>query len=106
MVPVVRRAIDRERRLREVRLLLPLAVAVWLISERAAVVAVDAHLTVAVIAVGRHVGRIDRDARVVHAEAIALRVAVREEPPLQHLVRRDPDAGDDAPVSYTHLTLP
>jgi len=39
------------------------------------VVAVDAHGAVAVIAVDRTARRIHQDLRVVHAEAIALRVA-------------------------------
>ena len=56
MVPVIGGALEAERRLGEVRLLLPLAVAVGLVAERAAVVAVDPHGAVAVVAVDRAAG--------------------------------------------------
>src|SRR5664280_3751946 len=95
MVPVIGRALERERRFREVRLLLPLAVAVGLVAERAAVVTVHSHLAVAMEAVGRNVRRIDRDARMVDPEPIALRVAVGEEAPLQHLVGGKPETREE-----------
>ena len=61
VIPVVGGALDAERRFGEVRLLLPLAVTVRLVAERAAVVAVDPHGAIPVIAVERTAGRIDRD---------------------------------------------
>ena len=95
MIPVVGGAFEAQRRLGELRLLLPLAVAVGLVAEGAAVVAVHPHGAVAVVAVDRAAGRVDRDQVVVHAEPVALRIAVGEEPPLQHLVGREADAGHD-----------
>jgi len=53
--------------LAEIRRLLPLPVAVGLVAERAAIVAVDPHRAVAMVAVDRAAGRIDRDQVVVHA---------------------------------------
>ena len=58
-------------------------------------VAVDPHGTVAVVAVERATGRIDRDQVVVDAEAVALGIPIGEQPSLQHLVRRETDAGHD-----------
>ena len=92
---MVGRTIDGQRRLGEVGLMLPLAVAVGLVTQGAAVVAVDTHGAVAVVAVGRDARGVDRDAGVVDAEAIALGVAVGEEPSLEHLVRGEADAGHD-----------
>ena len=43
----------------------------------------------------RAAGGVDRDLVVVHAEPVALGVAVGKEPPLEHLVGRKADAGDD-----------
>ena len=53
VIPVVGSALDTERRFGKVRLLLPLAVAVRLVAQRAPVVAVHAHGAVSVVAVSR-----------------------------------------------------
>jgi len=85
-IPAIRRSLQLQRRFGEIRLLLPLAVTVWLIPEGAAVVAVHSHRAVAMIAVVRAAGGVDWDLVVVHAEPVALGVAVGEEPPLEHLI--------------------
>ena len=95
MIPVVGGPFQAERRFGKFRLLLPLAVAVGLVAEGAAVIAVHPHGAVAVVAVERAAGGIDRDQVVVHAEPVALGIAVGKEPSLQHLVGREADAGHD-----------
>jgi len=67
MAPVVSRAVEAKRRLALVGLLLPLAVAVGFVAQRAAVVAVDPHGAVAMEAVHGAAGCIDGDVLVVHA---------------------------------------
>ena len=62
MVPMIGSAFKAERRFAEVGLLLPLAIAVWLVAERAAVVVVHSHGTVSVVAV-------DGTASAVHRES-------------------------------------
>ncbi len=91
-VPEVGVAADLHRRLAVLRLLLPLAVAVRLVVRQAAVVAVHAHRTVAVVAVHRAARCVHRNLVVVHAQAVALRIGVGEQARLQHLVRRRADA--------------
>nr|GEU28579.1 hypothetical protein [Tanacetum cinerariifolium] len=88
VVPVRGRAFQRQRRLGKFRILHPLATAVRLVRRAAAVIAVDAHRAVAVVAVERALGRVDGDRVVIHAQAVAGRVAVREQARLQHLVGR------------------
>src|SRR5258707_587163 len=68
---------------------------VGFIGERLARVAVGPHLAVAMVALERAHGCVEGDVVEVHAEPIALRVAVREQPRLEHLVGREPDPGDD-----------
>ena len=64
-----------------------------LVADGTAEVAVGAHHAVA-MELGVGAARpVHRDVIVVHAQAVALRVAVGEETPLQHLVRRKTDAG-------------
>jgi hypothetical protein len=92
-VPVVGVTGDRQRRLPEVGLFLQRAVAVRLVADLAALVVVDPHLAVAVEGVVRAFRRIHRYLIMVHAEPVALRVAVGEEPRLQHLVGREADTG-------------
>ncbi|MPN43794.1 hypothetical protein SDC9_191355 [bioreactor metagenome] len=70
VVPVVGHAFDGQRRLTVIRLFIPLAVAVGLVAEGGAVVAVDAHGAVAVVAVERALGRIDRNLVVIDAEPV------------------------------------
>ena len=95
MVVVGRLAFDGQRRLGEVGLVVPQPGAVRVEAGRAAEIAVDAHLAVAVIAHERAFRRVDRDLVEVDAEPVALRVAIGEQARLQHLVRREADAGDD-----------
>src|SRR5450830_2145601 len=76
VVPMVGRAFDTQRRLAEVGLLGPFLFAVRFITQGAALVAVDTHLAVAVIAVERALRRVDGDMAVVDTEAVALRVAI------------------------------
>ena len=97
MIPVIGRALNRQRRFAEVGLLLPFTARVRLIGGRATRVRVDAHESVAVIAVYVPCAArsVHGDLVVVHAQAIALGVAIREETPLQHLVGRETDARHD-----------
>jgi hypothetical protein len=92
-VPVVRGPLQGQGRLSEFRLLLPFTVAVGLIAEGAAIIAVNPHGAVAVVAVVRATRRVDRDLVVVHAEPVALGVSVGKESPLEHLVGGESDAG-------------
>ena len=87
MIPVVGSALQAEGRFGKFRLLLPFAVTIGLVAEGTAMITVNPHSPVAVVAVGRTPGRVHRDKVVVHSQSIPLRVAVGEEPPLQHLVR-------------------
>ncbi|KAG1395850.1 hypothetical protein G6F59_013919 [Rhizopus arrhizus] len=91
-VPEVGIAADLHRRLAVLRLLLPLAVAVRLVVRQAAVVAVHAHRTIAVVAVHRAARSVHRDLVVIDAQAVTLRIGIGEQARLQHLVRRRADA--------------
>src|SRR6195256_2029487 len=93
VVPVSRIALDRQGRLGEIGLVIPKPCAVGVESERSAQIAVGAHLAVAMVAVERAFGRVDRDMVEVDAEPVALGVAIGEQPPLEHLVRRKPIPG-------------
>src|SRR5690606_25484564 len=79
VVPPVGVAVDLQRRLAVLGLLLPLVEAVGLVVEHAAVVAVGAALAVAVVAVHRAARGVDRDLVVVDAQPVALRVGVVEQ---------------------------
>ena len=87
VVPVIGGPVRAEGRLGKVWLLLPLAVAVGLVAERAAVIAVHPHRPVAVIAVMGATGGIDRDQVVINAKPVELGIVVRKETSLEHLVR-------------------
>src|ERR1700730_7076892 len=87
--------VDGQWRLRKVRLLLPFAVTVRLIAGRSRAVAIDSHGPVAVVAVERALRRIDRDEAVIDPESIPLCISIREQPALEHLVRREADPGND-----------
>ena len=50
---------------------------------------------VPVVAVEGAFRRIDRNLMMIDAESIALRIAIRKQARLQHLVRREADAGHD-----------
>src|SRR5882757_9309281 len=80
VVPMRRIALDRHRRLGEIGLVIPKPCAVGVESERSAQIAVSAHCAVAVIALERAYGRVDRDMIEVDAEPVALRIAIGEQP--------------------------
>jgi hypothetical protein len=82
--------IDRHRQLGEIGLR-----AVRIKMHRAAQIAVRSHLAVAVIALERAFRGIDRDVVEIDTEPVALGVAIREQPSLEHLVQREADAGHD-----------
>ena len=92
VVPVVGRAVQGQWRLAVPGLLAPLAEAVGLVADLGRRVAVHAHGAVAVVAVERAARLVDRDLVVVHAQPVALRVAVGEQPALQHPVGREANA--------------
>jgi len=58
-------------------------------------VAIYPHGTIAVVAMKGTPGGVDRNQVVVDAEPVALGIAVGEQASLQHLVRREADAGHD-----------
>ncbi len=82
MAPVAGCAFEAQRRFRERGLLLPLAVAVGLVAEGATVVVVHTHGAVAMVAMDRAAGAVDRDQVMVDAKSIALGITVGEEPAL------------------------
>ena len=84
-----------QRRLLFSRRILPLAVTVRFVSDRRAVVAVHAHRSVTVIGMERAARPIDRNLLHIDSQTVTLRVAIREQTPLQHLVRRETDTLDD-----------
>ena len=85
---MVSRAADFQRWLAVIGLLLPLTVVIRLIAQGAAVIAIGAHGAIAVVAVHRATRRIHRNMAVVHTQAVALRITIREQAPLQHFVGR------------------
>src|SRR5258708_2369846 len=87
--------INGQWRLRKVRLLLPFTVAVRLIAGSSPTVAIDSHGPVAVVAVERALRRIDWDVAVIDPESVPLCISIREQPTLEHLVRREADTGND-----------
>ncbi len=87
--------IQGKRGLGKLRLLLPFAVAVRLVAKGAAVIPVDPHGAVTVVAVIGAAGCIYRDLVVIYAEAVALCITVGEQSSLEHLVRRESYAGHD-----------
>src|SRR6266481_9685100 len=72
VVPMRRIALDRQRRLREIGLVVPKSCTVGIVSERSAQIAVGAHLAVAMVALERAFGGIDRDVVEIDTEPIAL----------------------------------
>src|ERR1700729_334878 len=95
VVPMRRIAFDRHRRFGEIGLVVPKPRAVGVEGKRVAQVAVGAHLAIAVVALERALGSVDRDMVEIDAEPIALGVAIGEQSPLEHLVRRKADTGYD-----------
>ena len=86
VIPMGSHALERERRLGKIRLVVPEPRAVRMIGERAAQIAVSAQLAVAVVAAERAFRGIDRDVVEIDAEPITLCVAIGEQPSLQHFV--------------------
>ena len=80
-------AFDRQGWLAVSGLLFPFTVAVRLVAERAAMVAIHAHRAVPVVTMDGAARSVHWDLMMIDAEAVALRVPVREESGLQHLVR-------------------
>src|SRR5512143_946758 len=93
MIPMVCSSFQAERGFGEFRLFLPFAVTVRLIPEKAAVIPIHPHGAVSMVAVIGKAGSVDRNLMVIHPEAVALSIPVGKKPSLQHLVRREPDAG-------------
>ena len=87
-VVIVDGSVHLQRRFFQVRVVLPFAVAVRLVGDRRSVIAVRAHLPVAVVVVERTAGFIHGNQVVVHAQPVALCVAVGKQPSLKHLVGR------------------
>ena len=87
MIPVVRSSFQAQRRFGKFRLLLPFAVTVGLVAEGAAIITVNPHGAVPVVAVKWTAGGVDRDQMVIHAEPVTLGIAVGKQTSLQHLVR-------------------
>src|SRR5260221_205398 len=92
VVPAVGRAVQGQRRLGEGGRLLPLALGVGLVGDGAAVVAVHAHGAVTVVGVVGAARRVHGDLVVVHTQAVACGIAIREQARLQHAVGRGADA--------------
>ena len=103
MIPVVGRALNAQRRLAEVRLLLEQAEAVRFVGGAVAAVAVHAHRTVAMVVVERAFGAVHRDLVVVDAQAVAVRIAIGEQAALQHFIRRETDARHHVGGVHRHL---
>ena len=78
---------ELHRRLVEIGLVAPEAIAVGMIAERRAQIAVGAHLAITVVALERAPGRVDRDMVEIDPEPVTLGVAIGEQPRLQHFVR-------------------
>src|SRR4030042_1684017 len=86
VIPVVSSSFQAEGRFGKFRLLFPLTVTVGFVTECTAIVAVNPHGAVTVVAVKRAAGGVDRDQVVVYAEPVALGIAIGKQTPLQHLV--------------------
>lgn len=103
MIPVGSVTADAKRRLVQMRLIRPLTDTVRPIGRRGPEIAIGAHGAVPMIAVEWALGRIDRNLMMIDAEAVALRIAVREQPRLQHFIGRIADARYDIGRSEGHL---
>ena len=87
-IPAVRRTGQIQGRILVFGLLLPFAKAVGLVADGGAVIAIHAHLPVAVGGMCRGMlGAVDRDLVVIDTQAVALGIAIGEEAALQHLIR-------------------
>src|SRR5690554_2155273 len=95
MIPVICRTRQLKWWLAEIWLLLPFSIAVWLIAQRATMVAVYPHCAVTVVAMDRTARGIHWNQVMVHPKAITLGVAIGKQAPLQHLVWREANAGNN-----------
>src|SRR5882757_11019246 len=95
VVPMRRVALDRHWRLGKIRLVVPQPRAVGMEGKGPPQIAVGAHLAVAMVALKRAFGRVDRNMVEVDADPVTLGVAVGEQASLKHLVGRKADAGHD-----------
>ena len=95
LVVVIYLATDCQRWLFQGWRILPLAIAIRLVAYRATSVIVGPHLTVAMVRVERATRAIYGYLVVVYAQAVALRIAIREQASLQHLIGREANAIDD-----------
>src|SRR5437879_6010502 len=82
-------AVEREPRLRELRLVVPQSLTIRVITRGRTQVPVGAHLTVAVVRMERTPRRVHRDVIEVNAQAVPLGVSIGEEAALQHFVGRE-----------------
>ena len=71
------------------------AEAVWLIVYFRPAVSIEAHRAVLVVGVIRALRFVHRQGVVVDAQAVAVRIGIRDQSPLQHFVRRKPHARHD-----------
>src|SRR3990167_4189879 len=85
VVPVVGGSPQAERRFGKFRLLFPFTVAVGLVTGSVPVVAVHPHSAIAMVAMKGTARSVHRYQMVVHAETVALGIAVGEQASLQHL---------------------
>src|SRR5258708_9836364 len=88
MVIVTSGAFERKRRLSVFRLVVPQTLAIRVIRRRRSQISICAHLTIAVIGVEWTLRRVNRDVVEVNAKAVSLGISIREQPSLEHLVRR------------------
>ncbi len=95
VVVTIRRPLESQRWLAEVRLFLPLAIGIRLVMQTTALIAIYAHGTIAMVAVDRATRSVDRNLMVIHPQPVALRIPVGEKTALQHTVWREADARND-----------
>src|SRR3546814_1204920 len=89
MVPVIGRTFNGQGRFAVVGLLLPFALGIGFVGGNAAMITVDTHGAIAMIAMERAFGCIDRNLVVIDTQAIALGIAIGKQPGLQHFVRSE-----------------
>ena len=94
-IPAVSSSFQFERRFGKIRLLLPVAIAVGFVTRSATLIAVNPHQTIAMEAVNRAAGSINRDEVMIDSQTVTLGITVGEKPALQHLIRRETDTRHD-----------
>src|SRR5260221_1382279 len=103
MVIVTSVAFERERRLSVLRLVVPQSLAIRVIRRRRSQISICAHLTIAVIGVEWTLRRVNRDVIEVNTKAVSLGISVREQPTLEHLVRRAANSKNDMLLGEVRL---